>query len=189
MFVLRKYKFALSRLHLCCQGHNCKRRSDDNGIALQITPSKAFQSFMPNSEVDVWCPRTSMACSESRGIQPRRAQMRATLTSTGNSFLPSASSSTHATLFLPSPANPNVNHSHDCDHRVLDKCLCISSRSCHPRHVIQGFVRALSRSVELFSNSWHKHHFTLADSHKSPCSYQVVWVMQTSAQCRCNAMP
>ena len=47
--------------------------------------------------------RTSRACSASRGIQPRRAQILATLVSTGNALWPRHSSRTQATLLLPSP--------------------------------------------------------------------------------------
>ena len=56
-------------------------------------------------DVEAEARHTSMASSESSGIHPRRAQMRATLTSTGKSFRRSASSSTHATLLRPRPAH------------------------------------------------------------------------------------
>ena len=46
---------------------------------------------------------TSMPSSESRGIHPRRLQMRPTFTSTGNSCMRKHSSMMHATLLRPRP--------------------------------------------------------------------------------------
>ncbi len=68
------------------------------------SPTVLINSFLCEGRFGNQQIRTSMPSSESRGIHPRRLQMRPTFTSTGNSCMRKHSSMMHATLLRPRPA-------------------------------------------------------------------------------------
>ncbi len=83
---------------------------------------------------------TSMPSSESRGIHPRRLQMRPTFTSTGNSCMRKHSSMMHATLLRPRPAPLKNDTSQVC---------------CRPKNIFSCVTPAFDQSNHSMSPACH----------------------------------